>query len=187
MKPLLPLAVLVGLLSFASLGCGDDSKRGDDTKRPVVAIETNQGTIKVELNPEKAPITVKNFLAYVDDKFYDGTIFHRVIKDFMIQGGGLEPNLNEKKTRGSIKNESPNGLSNVRGAIAMARKPDPDSATAQFYICAKDKPHLDEGRYCVFGKVVEGMDVVDKINSTETDEDDIPTTVVLIKSIRRLK
>src|SRR5262245_52938366 len=105
--------------------------------KPVVVMETSLGTIKIELDEKKAPITVKNFLQYVDDKFYDGTIFHRVIPTFMVQGGGFQPGMKEKKTRATIKNESPNGLSNERGSIAMARLPDPDTATAQFYINVK--------------------------------------------------
>ena len=105
----------------------------EDTK-PVVIMETSKGTIKIELDAEKAPETVKNFLQYVDDKFYDGTIFHRVIKGFMIQGGGFSPSMNEKRARATIKNESSNGLKNVRGTLAMARRPDPHSASAQFFI-----------------------------------------------------
>src|SRR5437588_3849555 len=101
---------------------------------PVVVMETSMGTIKIELYEDKAPITVKNFLSYVDDKHYDGTVFHRVIENFMIQGGGFEPGMKEKKTKDRIKNESKNGVSNERGTIAMARTDDPDSATAQFYI-----------------------------------------------------
>lgn len=182
------------LIAFlaAILGCSStpEEAKGDDTKRPVVVMETNLGTVKIELNPEKAPITVKNFLQYVDDKFYDGTIFHRVIENFMIQGGGFEQGMKEKKTRDPIKNESPNGLSNTRGTIAMARTQVLDSATGQFYINVKDNSQsLDRPRYCVFGKVIEGMDVVDKIKKVETGSkgghDDVPTQDVVIKSIRR--
>ena len=158
-------------------------------KNPIVVMETSLGTIKIELYPDKAPITVKNFLQYVDDKFYDGTIFHRVISDFMIQGGGFEPGMREKRTRAPIKNESPNGLSNERGTIAMARTSDPDSATAQFYINTVDNKRLDQARYCVFGKVIDGMDVVDKIRKVETGRvgrfDDVPKQDVIIKSVRR--
>ncbi len=162
-----------------------DSKTGDG-KSPVVVIETSLGKIKVELNPDKAPNTVKNFLQYVDDKFYDGTIFHRVIGDFMIQGGGFEPGMKQKKTREPIKNEAPNGLTSKRGVIAMARTGELDSATAQFYITVEDKPHLDNPRspYCIFGKVIEGLDVVDKIKAVETRRD-VPVKDVVIKSIRR--
>src|SRR4051812_23292303 len=148
-------------------------------------METSAGTIKLELYPDKAPLTVKNFLQYVDDKFYDGTVFHRVIPTFMIQGGGFQKGIEdvkteqgfkakEKKTKGPIKNEAKNGLSNTRYTIAMARTSDPDSATAQFFINVKDNkgldpdPDNDPNGYCVFGKVIEGMDVVDKIKEVKT-------------------
>jgi peptidyl-prolyl cis-trans isomerase A (cyclophilin A) len=165
-------------------------------KNPVVIIDTSMGKIKVELYPDKAPITVKNFLGYVDDKFYDGTIFHRVIPNFMIQGGGFEAGkaLNpggEKKTKPAIKNEASNGLSNKRGTISMARTNVPDSATAQFYINHKDNNFLDKDKdpngvgYCVFGKVLDGMDVVDKIAAVKTTKpNDVPVETVTIKSIR---
>lgn len=157
----------------------------------LVQMETSFGSIKLELDEEKAPISVANFLKYVDDKHYDGTIFHRVIADFMIQGGGFEPGMKQKPTGKSIKNESPNGLSNVRGSIAMARTSDLDSATAQFYINTVDNArHLDAARYCVFGKVVEGMDVVDKIRAVRTGRSgghgDVPVDDVIITSIRRV-
>ena len=158
-------------------------------KKPVVIMETSFGTIKIELDEEKAPITVKNFLGYVDDKFYDGTVFHRVIKNFMIQGGGFQPGMKEKRTKAPIKNESGNGLSNSRGAIAMARTNALDSATAQFYINVVDNRALDGHKYCVFGKVIEGMDVVDKIREVSTTSkgphDDVPSDDVVIKSVRR--
>src|SRR5262245_1047738 len=159
-------------------------------KNPVVIIDTAAGKIKVELDAEKAPISVKNFLGYVDDKFYDGTIFHRVIADFMIQGGGFEPGMNQKKTKAPIKNESGNGLSNVRGSIAMARTSDLNSATAQFYINTVDNAkHLDSAKYAVFGQVVAGMDVVDKIRAVRTGRrgghSDVPADDVVITSIRR--
>jgi cyclophilin family peptidyl-prolyl cis-trans isomerase len=165
-------------------------------EKPIVVMETSLGTVKIELDPEKAPDTVKNFLSYVDDKFYDGTVFHRVIKDFMIQGGGFEPGLKEKTTKPAVKNEAGNGLSNLRGTIAMARTPNPDSATAQFFINVKDNSRgLDrkEGSagYTVFGKVIEGMDIVDKIRAVETGEkggfEDVPVQDVIIKSIRLQK
>jgi peptidyl-prolyl cis-trans isomerase B (cyclophilin B) len=157
---------------------------------PQVVMETSQGTIKLELDDAKAPITVANFLSYVDEQFYDNTVFHRVIGTFMIQGGGFEPGMKEKKTKAPIKNESPNGLSNARGTIAMARLPDPDSATAQFFINVVDNAgSLDKPRYCVFGKVVEGMDVVDKIKGVPTGRRgghaDVPEKDVVIKSVRR--
>jgi peptidyl-prolyl cis-trans isomerase B (cyclophilin B) len=155
---------------------------------PVVLMETSLGSIKIELNEDKAPITVKNFLAYVDEKFYDNTIFHRVIDGFMIQGGGFEPGMTQKTTKTPIKNES--GLSNVRGTIAMARTNNPDSATCQFFINVVDNTRLDrkpgpgnEG-YAVFGQVIDGMDVVDEIRAVETDRRDMPTQQVVIKRIR---
>ncbi len=185
------------LPALLALGLGVTSSRADDTKKPVVVMETNYGTIKIELDAEKAPITVKNFLGYVDDKFYDGTIFHRVIEDFMIQGGGFQPGMKEKKTRDSIKNESTNGLSNARGTIAMARTPEPDSASSQFFINTKDNTNLnkqearDKVGYCVFGKVIAGMDVVDKIRKVETatkgPHGDVPVQDVVIKSVRLVK
>jgi peptidyl-prolyl cis-trans isomerase B (cyclophilin B) len=162
-----------------------------EAKNPVVVMETSLGAIKIQLDDGHAPDTVKNFLSYVDDKFYDGTIFHRVIEDFMIQGGGYEPGLKEKRTKAPIKNEAPNGLSNKRGTIAMARTNDLNSATAQFFINVKDNDFLDNPRspYCVFGKVIEGMDVVDKIRKVKTKRvgrmDDVPVEDVVIKSVRR--
>jgi peptidyl-prolyl cis-trans isomerase B (cyclophilin B) len=169
---------------------------------PIVLIETSLGNIKVELFQDKAPITVKNFLSYVDDKFYDGTIFHRVIgkenagNDFMIQGGGFEPGLKQKKTKEPIKNEADNGLSNTRGTLAMARTGVVDSATAQFFINVADNKFLDHKGpanfgYAVFGKVIDGMDVVDKIKAVRTERKngmgDVPVQDVVIKSIRVVK
>jgi peptidyl-prolyl cis-trans isomerase B (cyclophilin B) len=160
-----------------------------------VVMETSMGTITLELNEDKAPITVKNFLAYVDDGFYDGTIFHRVIPDFMVQGGGMEPGLKEKKTKGQIKNESSNGLTNQRGTLAMARTNVPDSASSQFFINLKDNTFLDKAQsrdgvgYAVFGKVAGGMDVVDKIKGVATgrrgSHDDVPVKDVTITSMKR--
>ena len=143
-------------------------------KNVVVIIDTSKGKIKAELFADKAPITVKNFLQYVDDKHYDGTIFHRVISTFMIQGGGMLPGLKEKETRRPIKNESGNGLHNKRGTLAMARTSVADSATSQFFINVKDNDFLDRAKaqdgvgYAVFGKVIEGMDVVDAIKDVRT-------------------
>ena len=158
--------------------------------QPTVAIDTSQGLILVELNSEKAPNTVANFLQYVKDKHYDGTIFHRVISGFMIQGGGLTEDFKEKPTRPPIKNEADNGLTNSLGTIAMARTSDPHSATAQFYInVANNTPlnYTDKSErgwgYTVFGKVVKGLDVVQKISHMQTDGGDVPLQTVLIKSI----
>ena len=155
-----------------------------------VLIKTNKGEIKLALDAEKAPKTVENFLAYVDSGFYDGTIFHRVIKDFMIQGGGMTPDMKKKKTRDPVANEAANGLKNTRGSIAMARTSDPHSATAQFFINHKDNgfldyPSRDGWGYAVFGKVVEGMETVDAIATVKTGYRDVPDETVLIESVRR--
>lgn len=165
---------------------------GDKKQNPQVVMETSFGKVTIELFEDKAPITVKNFLQYVDDKFYDGTTFHRVIADFMVQGGGFEPGAKrEKKTRETIKNESFNNLANERGTLAMARTPIPDSASSQFFINVVDNPFLDRKNskdkvgYAVFGKVVDGMDVVDKIRRVPTDDEDRPEKDVIIRSIRR--
>ena len=162
-----------------------------------VELKTNHGTIVLELAPDKAPETVKNFLQYVDDKFYDGTVFHRVINGFMIQGGGFTPDFQKKKTRAAIKNEGKNGLKNARGTIAMARTSDPNSATAQFFINVSDNRSLDfpkpDGHgYAVFGKVTKGLDVVDKIKAVKTGRKgpfsrDCPQATVVIETVRRAK
>ncbi|MFI5007595.1 MAG: peptidylprolyl isomerase [Solirubrobacterales bacterium] len=162
---------------------------------PVVEITTSLGVIKVALDAEKAPLSVDNFLKYVKAGFYDGTIFHRVMPNFMIQGGGMTPDLKEKPTRPAIRNEAKNGLRNSRGTIAMARLNEPNSATAQFFINVKDNHRLDFGiggaGYAVFGAVVEGMDVVDKIVSVQTTSksgyENVPVTAVLIKTAREVK
>ncbi len=195
MKRFALLGLALGLLSLTACGGGPN---------PVVLIETSMGNIKAELFQDQAPITVANFLKYTDDKHYDGTIFHRVIKTFMIQGGGFTPDMKEKPTGAPIKNESYNGLPNKRGTLAMARTGEPNSATSQFFINVKDNPFLDKANaedkvgYCVFGKVIDGMDVVDKIKHVETGRkmvkthgqnvpfDDVPVETVLIKSIRRV-
>lgn len=158
-----------------------------------VLILTSLGTIKVKLNSEKAPISVENFLKYVQKKHYDGTIFHRVIPTFMIQGGGHLPDLKEKETMPPIKNEAKNGLSNLKGTIAMARMNEVDSASAQFFINVVDNQRLDyvdDNRYgyAVFGEVTEGMDVVEKIKNVKTTTkdmySDVPEKTILIKSIK---
>ena len=163
-----------------------------DTSNPRVQLETNRGIIVLELDSTSAPKTVENFLQYVRDGFYNGAIFHRVIKGFMIQGGGFTADMHEKSTREPISNEAYNGLKNQRGTIAMARTMDPHSASAQFFINLVGNDFLDyKGKtrdgwgYCVFGKVVEGMDVVDTIGNvptkTKSGFDDVPTTPVVIE------
>ena len=158
----------------------------------MIKLTTNHGVITLELNAEKAPKTVANFLAYVEAGHYDNTIFHRVIKNFMIQGGGFEPNMNQKPCSAPIENEAANGLKNKRGTVAMARTNDPHSATAQFFINTVDNDFLDfkspSGQgwgYCVFGEVVEGLDVVDKIRAVRTGNkgfhQDVPVDDVIIE------
>jgi peptidyl-prolyl cis-trans isomerase A (cyclophilin A) len=152
-----------------------------------VRLSTSMGDIVVELNAAKAPKTVENFVQYVKAGHYNGTVFHRVIDNFMIQGGGMTPDLKEKSTRAPIPLEARNGLTNDRGTIAMARTPDPNSATAQFFINVKDNDFLNAARaadgngYAVFGKVISGMEVVDKIRAVRTGPGDVPTKPVTIK------
>jgi cyclophilin family peptidyl-prolyl cis-trans isomerase len=180
LKPL-PIALLLSCLSIGSAWA----------ETVQVAMNTSLGTIKLELDRDKAPKTVDNFVQYVRDGFYDGTIFHRVIKDFMIQGGGYTPDMAKKQTRKPIQNEAKNGLKNKRGTIAMARTSDPHSATAQFFINHKDNdfldyPSRDGWGYAVFGKVTEGMSVVDTIASQATgiqkQMQNVPKQTVLIES-----
>ena len=163
----------------------------------MLVFETNLGTFTIELYQKEAPISVENFLRYVDDKHFDGTIFHRVMNGFMIQGGGFEPGMKQKKNKAPIKNEATNGKKNLRGTLAMARTSDPHSATAQFFVNVVDNKFLDHTAkdqrgwgYAVFGKVTEGMDVVDKIKDVETGskgpfEKDCPEDPVVIGHIRR--
>lgn len=160
----------------------------------MVILKTNFGDIVIELDTEKAPVTCENFLKYVKSGHYNGTIFHRVIRGFMIQGGGMTPDMEQKPTLAPIENEATNGLANVRGSIAMARTADPHSATAQFFINTVDNDFLNfkrkpnEWGYCVFGKVVKGMEVVDKIEDVQTDNRtyyphrDVPVEPVVIES-----
>jgi len=162
-----------------------------ESPNPRVRVDTNHGVIVLELFPGKAPKTVENFLAYVREGFYDGTIFHRVIQGFMIQGGGMTPEMKRKPTKAPIMNEADNGLQNLRGTIAMARTPDPHSASSQFFINTVDNPFLNhKGKnpegwgYCVFGRVVEGMEVVDTISKLPTTakygSQDVPESTVTI-------
>ncbi len=165
------------------------------TKNPTVVMKTSMGSITIELYQDKAPETVKNFLSYVNAKHYDGTVFHRVIDGFMIQGGGFTKDGTQKPAKSTVKNESANGLQNKVGTIAMARTSDPHSASAQFFINVKDNGFLDKAQaqdgwgYCVFGKVVDGMDVVNKIKAVPTSNQggafvNAPTTPVVIESVR---
>jgi peptidyl-prolyl cis-trans isomerase B (cyclophilin B) len=170
------------------------SGKGSDT---TVVMATSLGDIEIELFPDKAPKTVANFLAYTDDQFYDGLTFHRVIPKFMVQGGGFEPGMKEKKGNAPIPCESENGLSNARGTVAMARAAKADSATSQFFINLIDNTRLDREvsfdkvGYCVFGKVVAGLDVVDKMAEAKTGMaggmSDVPVEDIVIKSVRRKK
>ena len=158
----------------------------------MIRIQTSMGTIDIELDHDKAPVTAENFEQYVKEGFYDGTLFHRVIDNFMIQGGGLTPDMATKSTREPIKNEADNGLKNITGSIAMARTGDPHSATAQFFINVKDNdfldfksPDINGWGYCVFGKVVNGMDVVEKIKAQPTaskkGHQDVPVEDIIIE------
>jgi cyclophilin family peptidyl-prolyl cis-trans isomerase len=181
-------ATILGLSAVG--GCGAPAG-----PNPVVVIDTSMGTIKAELYQDKSPITVKNFLRYVEEKHFDGTIFHRVMPNFMIQGGGFEPGMKQKEAHAPIKNEADNGLSNKRGTLAMARTNVADSATDQFYINLVDNRALDRADspdgvgYAVFGRVIDGMNVVDDIALVETGSREgghknVPVKDVLIKSIR---
>lgn len=185
------------LISVATAHAADPpaGKSPAPAKAQQVLVKTSLGEMTVELYPDKAPITVKNFLEYVDAKFYDGTIFHRVIPTFMIQGGGFTPDMQQKPTRAPIKNEAGNGLKNTVGTLAMARTGVVDSATAQFFINTVDNgflTHRDETPagfgYAVFGKVVNGMDVVKKIAAVQTanqgPQQNVPVTPVIIESVR---
>lgn len=174
------------------------AQAGGGSAHPKVMLSTNHGDIVIALNTEKAPETVKNFIQYVEAGFYDGTIFHRVIENFMIQGGGFDESFKQKKTEAPIQNEADNGLSNKRGTVAMARTGDPHSATAQFFINNKDNDFLDyrgksmqDWGYAVFGEVVEGMDVVDAIRKVSTTmrggHQDVPVENVVIEKATLLK
>ena len=171
------------------------SQTGWAANQPRVSLETNKGTIVLELDQEKAPKTVANFLQYVEEGFYTNTIFHRVIRDFMIQGGGFTPKYERKNTRPPIVNEADNGLKNTRGTIAMARTNEPNSATNQFFINTVNNPFLDYRSktvsgwgYCVFGKGIEGMDVMDRISVVKTGaggpfRSDVPVMPVMINKV----
>lgn len=187
----LRLVFTVGLVSALGLATLQaEAEKGD---RPMVVFSTGQGDITIELFPEKAPVTVENFLDYVDSGFYNGTIFHRVIPGFVIQGGGLTSDMERKPTQAPIKNEADNGLKNARGTLSMARTSDINSATSQFFINLSDNTNLDHSPrsfgYAVFGRVVEGMDVVDKIAGVPTTTkgmyQDTPVEPVVTNSATR--
>jgi cyclophilin family peptidyl-prolyl cis-trans isomerase len=187
---LISTLIILGVLLFAGSALTADGN-------PKVLLDTSKGKIVLELYPEKAPETVKNFLNYVDEKFYDRTIFHRVIPKFMIQGGGFTADMNRKPTGAPIKNEADKGINNDRGTIAMARTGDPHSATAQFFINTVNNDFLNHKSktqqgwgYAAFGKVVEGLDTVDAISAVKTTTRgpfrDVPVEPVVIKTARRL-
>lgn len=196
------LFMIIGL-SMANTNCANAKenpkiKTSTAKSNPQVVLDTTYGKIFIELYKDKAPVTVANFLQYVNSYFYDGTIFHRVINNFMIQGGGFTKGMKEKETKPPIKNEAGNGLSNLRGTIAMARTQVVDSATSQFFINVVDNTYLDHKDntpngfgYCVFGRVIEGMNVVDKINNVNTHRvgyfEDVPVQDIVIKSAKQIK
>jgi cyclophilin family peptidyl-prolyl cis-trans isomerase len=161
----------------------------------MIRFETSLGDFTVELFEKEAPISAANFLAYIDEGFFDSTIFHRIVPGFVIQGGGFTEDMSQKRTKAPIKNEADNGLKNERGTLSMARTNDINSATSQFFVNLKDNEFLDHSRgnfgYAVFGKVTEGMDVIDKIAAVETGRkkgfDDVPVEAVVMKSVRRHK
>jgi len=165
-----------------------DTKEPEVTPPTLVKLTTTKGNITIELFDDKSPITVKNFLAYVNSGFYDGTLFHRVIKNFMIQGGGLTPDMKRKPTQAPIKNETQNRVRNTRGTVAMARLKPLDSATSQFFINHRDNSSLDfDGLYkgyAVFGKVVSGMEIVDRIAMVRTGMNDVPVEPIIITSAK---
>ena len=194
-------AILLLPAVFVSAGCKQEGSKQGQTEtekseteggNPVVIMSTSKGDIKIELFKDKAPISVENFLSYAGDGYYDGTIFHRVIPNFMVQGGGFTPDFSQKPTKSPIKNEAKNGLKNERGTLAMARTQVVDSATSQFFINLADNSFLDNGvrdyGYAVFAKVIGGMDVVDAIAAVETGNNgmygDVPQEEVIIKSVK---
>lgn len=182
---------LIALFFCCAMQSSHSSTQG---KNPMVKLSTNFGDITLQLDAEKAPITVKNFIDYVNAGFYENTLFHRVIDGFMIQGGGFEPGMKQKEVNAPIENEAANGLKNEIYTIAMARTSDPQSATAQFFINVKDNNFLNYSAptsqgygYCVFGKVIEGMDVVDTIRKVKTGSQDVPVEDVIITKAEVVK
>ncbi len=192
------LALQVTLLAFAFSPLAQAQSNAKTSDNPQVLIDTNMGSIMLELYPEKAPKTVENFLAYVNEGFYDGTIFHRVIPNFMVQGGGFTTDMKKKLTRAPIENEADNGLRNKIGMVSMARTNDPHSATAQFFINVAQNSFLDFREktnraygYAVFGRVIKGMKVVNKIRQVRTGFKDgfadVPLQTVVIEKARQVK
>jgi len=206
MSRYISLAIVIVLAIFAIFATQKQIKPTDKPKQVVkqqptgnktmnISMKTNHGTITLELYPDKAPITVKNFIDYVESGHFNGTIFHRVIPGFMIQGGGFIPGMSQKDTNATIKNEADNGLANDAGTIAMARTPDPDSASSQFFINLKDNAFLNYSSptpqgwgYCVFGKVTDGMHVVQAIEKVATGSagmhQDVPVEDVIIEEVQ---
>lgn len=186
-------AIMVAWVVVAAFTVGRAAKAQEMAETPKVIFSTTYGSFMIEFYPQQAPITVKNFLAYVDAGFFDGTVFHRVIPGFMIQGGGFTEEMKQKKTNPPIKNEADNGLTNKRGTLSMARTRNVDSATAQFFVNLKHNAFLDHGGrdfgYAVFARVIAGMEVVDKIAAVPTGNkgpyQNVPKTPVVIKSARR--
>jgi cyclophilin family peptidyl-prolyl cis-trans isomerase len=188
---------LYGTLAIVAMACALSGCEKKTVENPQVALETSSGKIIIELQPDKAPETVKNFLAYIDSEFYNDTVFHRVIPNFMIQGGGFTADMESKPTQKPIKNEADNGLKNERGTIAMARTADPNSATAQFFINTVNNEFLNHKSkdsrgwgYAVFGRVIQGMDVVDAIAGVKTETRgvyrDVPSEPVVIRDAKRI-
>ena len=188
-KFLLIMSLCVFAASFARVSLV--SAQGKSVN-PMVLVKTNMGSFKVELYPKEAPVTVANFLNYVDKKFYEGTTFHRVIPSFVIQGGGFDKSMMQKSTLAPIKNEATNGLKNLRGTLSMARTNDVNSATSQFFVNLKNNANLDHASdaqygYAVFAKVVQGFEVIEKIAAVKTTSQDVPEKPIIIESITRIE
>lgn len=186
--------LIINFLAFLLCSCGSQPQKDLAMKNPTMTLRTNQGDITIELFAKEAPETVKNFIRYADEKFYNGTIFHRVIDGFMIQGGGFDAKFEQKETHAPIRNEAENRLQNKKGTLAMARTSDVHSATAQFFINVSDNDFLDFKSptpsgygYCVFGKVISGMDVIDKIKKVKTGtrngHRDVPIETIEIREV----
>jgi peptidyl-prolyl cis-trans isomerase B (cyclophilin B) len=195
-KVYIAVCVLAGLLPAGCYKNPNPENGKMAQKNPTVLMKTSKGDIRIELLADKAPISAENFLKYADEGFFDGTIFHRVIPGFMVQGGGFTPDMDQKATRKTIKNEAGNGVKNERGTLAMARTNVVDSATSQFFINVADNDFLnhrgtspDAFGYAAFGKVIDGMDVVDKIVAVRTGRNgphsDVPVEPVIIESVQR--